>query len=89
MVDAEILPTETPKLVCQDCDIVFFVEDADVYMAGMEEDTNTVRQEWDCRGCRRTVCDKCAVVEAGEGRECLQCRTSVRKKWIGGIGWMS
>ena len=40
-----------------------------------------------CKDCARRVCDMCAVVVPGEGRKCLQCKTS-RKKWIGGIGWM-
>lgn len=44
--------------------------------------------EFRCRGCERVVCKGCAVVEVGGGRECLMCRTSV-KRWIGGIGWMS
>jgi len=43
--------------------------------------------DYACRECQRHVCDFCAVVVAGEGRECLQCRTS-RKRWVGGIGWM-
>ena len=43
--------------------------------------------EYKCKECRRVVCDMCAVVTAGEGRECLGCKTS-RKKWVGGIGWM-
>ena len=44
--------------------------------------------EFTCRECARRVCDMCAVVVAGEGRHCLQCKTS-RKKWVGGIGWLN
>ena len=45
-------------------------------------------EDYACRSCGRKVCGTCAVVEVGDGRECLQCRTSTGKKWVGGIGWM-
>ena len=78
-----------PRLTCTDCDADFPVADgcADICMGGMDEESPEMR-EYNCKECRKTVCDHCAVVEAGVGRECLNCRTSVRKKWVGGIGWM-
>lgn len=52
---------------------------------------------YSCLSCNRVVCDLCAVVCVGEGRECLQCKTSpnrpaggmsgMEKRWVGGIGW--
>lgn len=61
---------------------------------GMVDDD--VGQEFACRACKRMVCEICAVVETGAGRECLGCRTSGRRDggqgarthWVGGIGWM-
>lgn len=47
----------------------------------------TVDTDYGCSQCGRQVCNMCAVVMIGEGRECLQCKTSP-KKWVGGIGWM-
>ena len=74
---------------CEDCDALLgqapdehsMAMDVDMGGMGMEE------MEHACRGCARIVCDNCAVVVAGEGRECLQCKTS-RKRWVGGIGWI-
>lgn len=40
-----------------------------------------------CDACKRLVCDMCAVVVVGVGRDCLQCKTS-RKALVGGLGWM-
>ncbi|MCJ1243819.1 hypothetical protein MMC30_001016 [Trapelia coarctata] len=82
-------PQPEQQLTCEDCDAGLGVcEDenaTDTDMGGM----GLALQESDyaCRDCKRHVCDFCAVVVPGEGRECLQCRTS-RKKWVGGIGWM-
>ena len=73
---------------CQDCDALLDVLDTDVSMGGVE-DEDAKGAEFGCRFCGRRVCGVCAVVEVGVGRECLQCRTSRRKKWVGGIGWMS
>lgn len=75
------------EVLCQDCDSPVSISDADVAMGGMEDDASG-GDPCRCRSCHRTVCDNCAVVETGEGRECLQCRTSVKKTWVGGIGWM-
>ena len=57
----------------------------DALMGGMDLDISV--DDFACRNCRKRVCDMCAVVETGMGRDCLQCRTS-RKKWVGGIGWV-
>jgi len=73
---------------CEDCETPLPSIDGDTCMGGMD-DGNTGRAEYACRSCGRRVCGVCAVVEVGIGRECLQCRTSTRKKWVGGIGWMS
>ena len=75
------------QLSCQDCDAclgaVAYDGSVDVNMGGMGlEET-----EYNCRECQRVVCDMCAIVSPGEGRECLQCKTS-RNRWVGGIGWM-
>ena len=70
---------------CEDCEAPF---DVDVFMGGMD-DEDAKGAEFGCQSCGRRVCGMCAVVEVGVGRECLQCRTSSRKKWVGGIGWMS
>lgn len=84
VIDTPAAPA--PTLSCQDCDGDFLATDPDISMGGVDEVGE--KNEWACRQCRRIVCGNCAVVETGLGRECLQCRTSVRKKWIGGIGWM-
>lgn len=81
-------PSFPDHATCQDCDapLLSDTEAADVSMGGMDLDAD--REEFRCRGCGRAVCKGCAVVAVGEGRECLQCRTSA-KRWIGGIGWMT
>ncbi len=86
--DTESMKT-VPMLTCKDCDSSFPVSDvcADICMGGMDEDSPEMR-EYACKECLRTICDHCAVIETGVGRECLSCRTSMRKKWVGGIGWM-
>ena len=74
-------------LRCEDCEASLDQPDTDISMGGME-DEDIKGAEFGCRCCGRRVCGMCAVVEVGAGRECLQCRTSNRKKWVGGIGWM-
>jgi len=75
------------QMICEDCDtcLVLSGNDGgiDIEMGGMGVDENG----YACRECGRHVCDMCAVIVVGEGRECLQCKTS-RRKWVGGIGWM-
>ena len=74
---------------CEDCDAVLGPSLDDTSMA-MELDlggTSVEDGEYTCRGCGRRVCEMCAVVTFGEGRECLQCKTNP-KKWVGGIGWL-
>ncbi|KAL2038354.1 hypothetical protein N7G274_009003 [Stereocaulon virgatum] len=70
---------------CEDCEASL---DVDVFMGGMD-DEDAKGAEFGCQSCGKRVCGMCAVVEVGVGRECLHCRTSSRKKWVGGIGWMS
>jgi hypothetical protein len=69
---------EDQRSTCEDCDNVIVAD-------GMEIDG--MDMGYGCRRCSRTVCDTCAVVVPGEGRECLQCKTST-KRWVGGLGWM-
>lgn len=76
-------------MTCDDCDRVLVIASDESAMA-MDIDmggTGLGEIEYACRCCGRNVCDTCAVVDVGEGRECLQCKTS-QKRWIGGIGWM-
>ena len=75
---------------CQDCDIHFGPEHdnssgaMDIDMANIADDET----EYACGECRRIVCDMCAVVSVGDTRKCLECKTS-RKRWVGGIGWIT
>lgn len=81
--------TATSTSLCEDCEVPLPMPDNDISMGGMDEDDVRIF-ECACRSCGRRICGTCAIVEVGVGRECLQCRTSPRrKKWIGGIGWMS
>lgn len=78
-------------LTCQDCDsFLLSASDIDTCMGGMDDANEN--GEFACRACGRIVCETCAVVEVGVGRECLSCKTQVRSRgketWIGGIGWM-
>ena len=77
---------ENTFATCDDCESPLPTSDADILMGGMDVD-DTDGREFACRTCRRRVCDTCAVVQVGVGRDCLQCRTT-RKKWVGGIGWV-
>lgn len=46
-------------------------------MGGMEIDSGYAgfdESEVRCMGCGKMVCETCAVVETGVGRECLDCR---------------
>lgn len=74
-------------ITCEDCEAPLPTQDSDTCMSGMDSGEMD-GADFACRSCSRRVCGTCAVVEVGEGRECLQCRTSTRKKWVGGIGWM-
>ena len=74
-------------LKCEDCEASLDQPDTDISMGGLE-DEDVKGAQFGCRCCGRRVCGICAVVEVDAGRECLQCRTSNRKKWVGGIGWM-
>lgn len=59
-------------------------------MSGMDDANEG--GEFACRACGRVICENCAVVEVGVGRECLSCKTRVtrsgKETWVGGIGWM-
>lgn len=59
-------------------------------MGGMDDAVD--EREFSCRVCTKLVCEACAVVEVGIGRECLSCTTHVEGSrgttWVGGIGWM-
>lgn len=59
-------------------------------MGGMDDEID--EWEFSCRVCTKLVCETCAVVEVGVGRECLGCKTRVGRSggttWVGGIGWM-
>ena len=70
---------------CEDCEAPL-PSNGDINMHGMDDDV-ALGADFLCRNCHRRVCDMCAVVETGVGRDCLQCRTS-RRKWVGGIGWV-
>ncbi len=65
---------------CDDCDtpissssicpaggIATGAMDIDTGFTGLDEDAR-------CMRCRRLVCETCAVMEVGVGRECLECR---------------
>ena len=77
----------SPENYCEDCEAPLPIQDSDTCMGGMD-DREMDGADYACRSCSRRVCGTCAVVKIGEGRECLQCKTSTRKKWVGGIGWM-
>ena len=77
----------SPVVACEDCEAPLPAVDSDICMGGMEGG-EADGADYACRSCSRRVCGTCAVVEIGEGRECLQCKTSTRKKWVGGIGWV-
>ena len=78
----------TSSITCEDCESLFPLTDTDISTGGLDGGDGK-GAEYGCRSCGRRVCDLCAVVEVGAGRECLQCRTSSRKKWVDGIGWIS
>ena len=83
-------PQQLPGMTCQDCDVTLgnsCGDDNDMAIDVGMSGTSSEGVEYGCRGCGRTVCEMCAVVAVGEGRECLQCKTS-RKRWVGGIGWV-
>ena len=86
-VSEHIMAVPSPVITCEDCESPLPTRDSDTCMGGMDGG-EVDGAEYACRSCSRRVCGTCAVVEIGEGRECLQCRTSTRKKWVGGIGWM-
>lgn len=76
---------------CQDCDApLLSSSDTDICMGGMDDAID--EWEFSCRVCAKLVCETCAVVEVGTGRECLSCKTRVSRRggttWVGGIGWM-
>lgn len=81
----EIHPTSS---ICVDCEAPLAFLEVNISMGGMD-DEDAGSSEFACRSCGTKVCRMCAVVEVGVGRECLQCRTSTRKRRVGGIGWMS
>lgn len=78
-------PASSFSAVCEDCESPIATSNIDTSMDGVDIDVAV--DDFACRTCRRRVCDTCAVVEVGAGRDCLQCRTS-RKTWVGGIGWV-
>lgn len=75
------------NVACEDCEASLSAQDSDICMGGVDGGA-TDGADYACRSCNRNVCGTCAIVEVGEGRECLQCRIAPRKKWVGGIGWM-
>ena len=82
-----MLSDSSPVVTCEDCEASLSSQDSDTCMGGMDGGEMD-GDNYACRSCGRKVCGTCAVVEVGDGRECLQCRTSTGKKWVGGIGWM-
>jgi hypothetical protein len=76
---------------CEDCDHLLSTGDngsmdidMDLEMAGAG-----ASGEKGCGSCGRIVCEGCAVIGSiGDSRVCLQCATSQKKTWIGGLGWM-
>ena len=85
---SEPIMAEAPvNVACEDCEASLPAQDSDICMGGVDAGA-TEGADYACRSCGRNVCGTCAIVEIGEGRECLQCRISPRKKWVGGIGWM-
>ena len=82
----DLVPWSTP--LCEDCERPLDLPDNDICMGGTDDDESRT-SEFACHCCKRRVCGICAIVDIGIGRECLQCRASRRKKWVGGIGWMS
>lgn len=77
----DIVPSPAPS--CEDCEAPLDSSDNDASMSGIDEE-DARGSGSACRCCGRRVCGICAVIEIGVGRECLQCRTSRRKKWVGG-----
>lgn len=65
IVDSGPVPATDPGLRCEDCDDSIRTEDA------MDVDGDLTIQETQCSTCRRTVCDRCAVL--GDERVCLSC----------------
>ena len=62
---------------CEDCDTVLLSPSNDVSMGGMDIDLEHAGidgRELSCMDCGRMVCETCAVVQTGIGRECLECR---------------
>ena len=85
---SEPMALDNPSLVtCEDCDNLLPSTDTDISMEGVDDRDGGIA-ECACRSCGRRVCGMCAVVEVGAGRECLQCRTSTRKK-RDDIDWIS
>lgn len=57
---------------CQDCEASLRSSGDDMMM---DDACDTLDVVWSCGRCGRAVCDLCAVVNIGAGRECLTCRT--------------
>ena len=86
-VPETLIEPPSSTTACQDCEAPLDLYEADTAMGGTEYESDD-GAECACRSCGRRVCGTCAVVKVGVGRECLQCRTSTRKKWVGGGEWM-
>ena len=74
---AGLISNDSDMERCEDCDAPLLLGTAgDVDMSGMDIDTGFTGLDEDarCMRCRRLVCETCAVVEVGVGRECLECR---------------
>ena len=86
-VSEPIMAQAPVNVTCEDCEALLPTQDSDICMGGVDGGAADAA-DYACRSCSRNVCGTCAIVEVGAGRECLQCRMSSRKKWVGGIGWM-
>lgn len=78
MDSAGLISKDSDMERCEDCDTRMLLSDTgDIDMGDMDMDAEnrfTGDEDVRCMQCRRLVCETCAVVEVGVGRECLECR---------------
>lgn len=62
-------------------------DDIDVYSRMIKDDGMDLSLGFGCEMCQRPFCHGCVVSHLGMGRCCLDCVG--RKRWVGGLGWVS